>query len=120
MTALSAGSPWPFGVQWVEADDAFNLSLYSKHATGVTLLCYTEEDAARPVCEFRFRHPNHKTGNVWHCRIPAKQLRGATLYTSGEPCAMCMGAILYSPVPFLSPGYCCVPASTVTTRHGKL
>ena len=42
----TAGSPWPFGVQWVEADDAFNFSLYSRHATGVTLLCYTEEDPA--------------------------------------------------------------------------
>src|SRR5262245_25295256 len=26
---------------------------------------------------------------------PAGALRGATLYTSGEPCAMCMGAILW-------------------------
>jgi glycogen operon protein len=64
----------------VEADAAFNFALYSKHATGVTLLCYTEEDPARPVFEFRFRHPEHKTGNVWHCRIPARDLHGATLY----------------------------------------
>jgi isoamylase len=77
---IPAGSPWPFGVQWVEADDAFNFSLYSRHATGVTLLCYTEEDPARPVLEFRFQHPAHKTGNVWHCRIPASELSGATLY----------------------------------------
>ena len=35
---------------------------------------------ARPVCEFRFRHPAHKTGNVWHCRIPTSELGGATLY----------------------------------------
>ena len=76
----SAGSPWPFGVQWLEADDAFNFSLYSRHATGVTLLCYTEEDPATPVFEFRFQHPAHKTGNVWHCRIPASELHGATLY----------------------------------------
>jgi isoamylase len=77
---IPAGSPWPFGVQWVEADDAFNFSLYSRNATGVTLLCYTEEDPARPVFEFRFQHPAHKTGNVWHCRIPARELLGATLY----------------------------------------
>jgi isoamylase len=77
---MPAGSPWPFGVQWVEAEDAFNFSLYSRHATGVVLLCYTEQDATRPVLEFRFQHPAHKTGNVWHCRIPASQLRGATLY----------------------------------------
>jgi tRNA(adenine34) deaminase len=28
-------------------------------------------------------------------RYPPAALRGATLYTSGEPCAMCMGAILW-------------------------
>jgi len=28
-------------------------------------------------------------------QYPAAALRGATLYTSGEPCAMCMGAILW-------------------------
>jgi tRNA(adenine34) deaminase len=29
-------------------------------------------------------------------RHGSKALKGATLYTSGEPCAMCMGAILWS------------------------
>jgi isoamylase len=77
---IPAGSPWPFGVQWVEAEDSLNFSLYSKHATGLTLLCYTEEDLAKPVFEFCFRHPAHKTGNVWHCRIPVGELRAATLY----------------------------------------
>jgi isoamylase len=77
---IPAGSPWPFGVQWVEADDSFNFALYSRHATGVTLLCYLEEEPARPVFEFWFGHPAHKTGNVWHCRIPASELHGATLY----------------------------------------
>ncbi|MBX9774660.1 MAG: nucleoside deaminase [Xanthobacteraceae bacterium] len=28
-------------------------------------------------------------------QYPPAMLRGATLYTSGEPCAMCMGAILW-------------------------
>jgi tRNA(adenine34) deaminase len=27
---------------------------------------------------------------------PAAELKGATIYTSGEPCVMCMGAILWS------------------------
>src|SRR6476661_822565 len=75
-----AGSPWPVGVCRVEEKNAFNFSLYSKHATGVTLMCYREDDPARPVFEFRFEHPAHKTGNIWHCRIPECKLRGATLY----------------------------------------
>src|SRR5262249_53451480 len=28
----------------------------------------------------QFQHPAHKTGHIWHCRIPASELRGATLY----------------------------------------
>jgi isoamylase len=77
---IQRGSPWPLGVQWVEAEDAFNFSLYSRHATGVSLLCYGEDQPAKPVFEFRFRHPVNKTGNVWHCRIPASALVAATLY----------------------------------------
>jgi glycogen operon protein len=64
----------------VPAEDAFNFALYSRHATGVTLLLYDERDPGTPVFEFRFEHPKHKTGSIWHCRIPASELRGATLY----------------------------------------
>jgi glycogen operon protein len=75
-----AGRPWPLGVEWVEAEDAFNFALFSRHATGVTLLGYAEKDPAKPVFEFRFQHPAHKTGNIWHCRIPVDELGGAGLY----------------------------------------
>lgn len=34
-------------------------------------------------------------------RYPPVRLRGATLYTTGEPCAMCMGAILWCRIPRL-------------------
>ena len=47
MEKISAGNPWPFGVRWIEEDNAFNFSLYSKYATGVILLCYTEKDPAQ-------------------------------------------------------------------------
>jgi glycogen operon protein len=43
-------------------------------------LCYNEKDPVKPVFEFRFEYPTHKTGSIWHCRIPAAALRGATLY----------------------------------------
>jgi len=74
------GHPWPLGVEWVASEDAYNFSLYSRHADGVTLLFYREEDPVHPVREVPLRHPDHKTANQWHCRIPARELAGATLY----------------------------------------
>src|SRR5688572_24156264 len=75
-----AGRPWPLGVEWVEAEDAFNFALFSRHATSVWLLCFEKGDPGRPVFEFQLQHPVHKTGSIWHCRIPADVLQGATLY----------------------------------------
>jgi isoamylase len=78
--SMSAGRPWPLGIAWVEAEQAFNFALYSGHATGVTLMCYREDDAVRPACEFQLGHPAHKTGDIWHAQIPQSELHGATLY----------------------------------------
>src|SRR5436190_14295451 len=68
-TSLPAGAPWPLGVCWIESENAVSFALYSRHATGVTLLCYTESDPAKPVFEFRFQYPVHKTGSIWHCQV---------------------------------------------------
>src|SRR6185369_4025634 len=68
--SIKAGRPWPLGVEWIESEDSFNFALYSRHATGVTLLCYLDDDAVRPSFAFRFEHPAFKTGNIWHARIP--------------------------------------------------
>jgi glycogen operon protein len=78
--SIGAGSPWPFGAQWVEAEEAFNFALFSRHATAVTLLLHDERDPATPVLEFRLRHPENKTGIIWHCRVPASEVGSATLY----------------------------------------
>ena len=43
------GDPWPLGATWVESQRGFNLALYSRHASSVTLLLYTENDPANPV-----------------------------------------------------------------------
>lgn len=77
---LPEGRPYPLGVEWVGEEEAFNFALYSRHATGVTLALYEESDPARPVAEFRLEHPTHKTGRIWHCRVPAEAVGKATLY----------------------------------------
>ena len=38
------GSVGPPGVFWLETERAWNFSLYSRYATGVTLLLYSETD----------------------------------------------------------------------------
>jgi len=78
--AIAAGRPWPLGVEWIETEEAFNFALYSRQATSITLLCYREDDPVHPVAVFRFEHPAHKTGNIWHIRVPARELHGAALY----------------------------------------
>ena len=54
-STTDAGSPWPFGVCRVEEKNAFNFSLYSKHATGVTLLCYTRGGSGQTRVRVPFR-----------------------------------------------------------------
>jgi glycogen operon protein len=64
------GSPVPQGVTRVEEEGAYNFALYSKHATAVTLLLYREDDLVQPQSSHRLDYRQHKTGRVWHCRIP--------------------------------------------------
>jgi pullulanase/glycogen debranching enzyme len=42
------GSPQPPGATWLEKEKSYNFSLYSRHATGVTLLLYTARDLVNP------------------------------------------------------------------------
>jgi glycogen operon protein len=67
-------------VTWVARDATYNFALYSKHAERVVLLAFSEDDLVNPAMrvELDFRH--QKTGRVWHCRIPAAELRGARYY----------------------------------------
>lgn len=78
--AAQEGTPSPLGVTWVEAEQAFNFSLYSKHATGVTLLLYATSDVVTPVIQYHFNHLINKSGRIWHCRIPASQVRDTAYY----------------------------------------
>ncbi len=63
------GSPSPLGVTWIEEEDAYNFALYSKHATSVTLLLYSELDVSIPTYEFRLDPLANKSGRIWHYRV---------------------------------------------------
>ncbi|GKS56992.1 glycogen debranching enzyme [Nitrospira sp.] len=74
------GAPFPLGVTWMEEEQAFNFALFSEHATDVTLLLYSPHDLVRPAMEYRLNYLTHKSGRVWHCRLPASQLQSVDYY----------------------------------------
>lgn len=78
--AATEGFASPLGVTFVPQDQAFNFAIYSKYATGVTLLLYSPEDFAHPVREFHLDYLRNKSGRVWHCRVPAVEVDGARYY----------------------------------------
>jgi isoamylase len=78
--ARTYGAPAPLGATWIEGERAFNFALYSRNATGVSLLCYAATDAISPVLERALDPANNKTGRVWHCRVTEAEMGAATLY----------------------------------------
>ena len=73
------GAPTPFGASWIESEQAWNFALFSRHATGVTLLVYGD-DATHPVFECRLDPLHNKSGPIWHCRVPEASAPGARYY----------------------------------------
>ncbi len=74
------GSPFPLGVTWIEEEQACNFALYSKHATGMILLLYAEDDLVNPVYQYRMNYLKNKTARIWHCRVPVTVMNNAKYY----------------------------------------
>ena len=74
------GAAFPLGTTWIPEENAFNFALYSEYATAVTLLLFHPRDEVQPVVEKRLNHLLHKSGRVWHCRMPKSEMKGARYY----------------------------------------
>ena len=74
------GAPYPMGVSYAAADDAYNFAIYSKNAGGVTLLLYNGASFIVPVAEIAFDFHINKSQYIWHCRVPSVHLNGAIYY----------------------------------------
>jgi isoamylase len=74
------GSPYPCGVTWIVEEQAYNFALYSKHATGVTLLLYSDEELVHPIYLYKLDYLKNKSGRIWHCRIAAEVVDTAKYY----------------------------------------
>lgn len=73
------GSSSPLGATWIEAEQAWNFALYSRHATGATLLLYGD-DPRRPVRQIELHPVQNKSGGIWHCFVPRSSAPGAKYY----------------------------------------
>ena len=78
--AETEGSPLPLGVTWIEREQAFNFAVHSEHAESVTLLLYSSSDLVNPCLTFRFDFLRNKSGRIWHCRIPLREIGEARYY----------------------------------------
>ena len=74
------GAILSLGSAWIEEERAYNFSLYSRHASRVTLLLFGEEDAVRPTVAVVFDPRYNKTWDVWHCRLREHEVAGARYY----------------------------------------
>ncbi|QDT02141.1 Glycogen debranching enzyme [Rubripirellula lacrimiformis] len=74
------GTPYPLGAYWVADDNAFNFSLYSKHAEAVHLLLFSKSDVVHPVYEYSMDYLKNKSGPVWHCRVNKSDAADAAYY----------------------------------------
>ena len=78
--AQAEGSPLPLGVTWIEEEQAFNFAVHSEHAESVTLLLCSSTDLVNPLLTYRFDFLRNKSGQIWHCRIPLKEIGDAAYY----------------------------------------
>jgi isoamylase len=74
------GTASPLGVTWVASDEAYNFSLYSKHATSVDLLLYLKNDVFVPFHAYSLNPLINKSGRVWHCRVSGRIAEQACYY----------------------------------------
>ena len=82
------GRTFPLGATHIAENNSINFAIYSKHATQVRLLLFSEDDFDCPQLAFDFDYLKNKSGAVWHCRISHDQIGNSVFYAyqvSGLP-----------------------------------
>ena len=74
------GAPAPLGATWVESEQAWNFALFSRHASGVTLLLYGENAPAQALAQVPLDPVGNKTGPIWHYFLPKSVAPGVRYY----------------------------------------
>lgn len=64
---IGSGEPLPLGLH--ECWDGVNLAVFSRHATGMTLLLFDDVAEADPKVRIALDPRRHRTGDIWHVRM---------------------------------------------------
>lgn len=70
----------PLGVTWIESEQAYNFSIYAKHATGMQLLLFAQDQYQQPVQQLMFDPVSNRSGRIWHLRVPLNAINNARYY----------------------------------------
>ena len=70
----------PPGATWVEEEQGWNFALYSRWASGVTLLLYSTGDFLTPLFQLRLNPLVNKSGRIWHCFVSRSTAQSARYY----------------------------------------
>ncbi|MDR0552028.1 MAG: glycogen debranching protein GlgX [Spirochaetaceae bacterium] len=73
---VEQGYPLPLGA--VPVSDGVNFSIFSRNATGVTLVLFEDESPGAARREIPINTPKHRLGDLWFCKI--KGLCAGALY----------------------------------------
>ncbi|MCC7155885.1 MAG: glycogen-debranching protein [Bryobacterales bacterium] len=75
----SEGSPSPLGATWIDPEQAWNFSVFSRHASGMALLLYGA-DVHHALLELPLDPVRNKSGRIWHCFVKKAAVPGARYY----------------------------------------
>lgn len=78
--ATADGQPLPLGVSWLPSEQAYNFSIFSRHASRVELLLFRDNARDEPIEVFQFDPLRNKTGPIWHCRLTVASVMDARFY----------------------------------------
>jgi glycogen operon protein len=88
VTRLREGKPLPLGAEisrTPEGEDGVNFSIFSRNATGLSLVLFADESEESPRVEFPLDAAHNRTGDLWHCFVPGLGAGALYLWRADGP-----------------------------------
>ncbi|MYZ47629.1 glycogen debranching protein GlgX [Propylenella binzhouense] len=79
--SIGRGRPLPIGT--LQLVEALNVAVFSRHATGMTLVLFADPEAVEPMARIPLDRLHHRTGDIWHVLL-GRGCRGACYALEAE------------------------------------